>query len=225
MEIVLVESKLKARRGQSRHQRRSNRTRAKLIEAARAVFVEKGIDRTTVDDITKRADVGRGTFYYHFENIGDLASEIIREMLAELVAAIESKCLDQTELADVLDAMIGVHLEFFSQRWEDFVMFYLGRADLTLVESYEGMETPFIDYLYCIENLVDSAISQPIPRPMLRRLACAVAGFISGYYSFAVIASEGEDVDKPFMSLRSAFVASLVRFIKEAIPDERKRRH
>ncbi len=38
------------------------------MDVARSVFAEKGIDPATIDDITERADVGKGTFYYHFKN-------------------------------------------------------------------------------------------------------------------------------------------------------------
>ncbi|MBU0984701.1 MAG: TetR/AcrR family transcriptional regulator [candidate division Zixibacteria bacterium] len=210
---------------QTRHGRRFDRTRAKLLKAGRTVVAEKGLDRATVDDITVRADVGRGTFYYHFNDMGELIGDLMKEVLSELAGQIQDRCQVQPDLVSLLDAMIGAHIEFFSKRWEDFVLFYQGRADLTLVDGYDGIETPFVDYLKVIEGLIDSAISQPIPRPVLRRLACAIAGFISGYYSFAVITSSQEDVDKTFMSLRSAFVASLARFISEALPDTRTERH
>ena len=218
------QSKEKPKQPQSRHRRRSNKTRARLVDAARTVITEKGLDRCTVDDITERADVGRGTFYNYFENMGDLTGSLVETILTELVAKINARCQDQTGLAEILDAIIGSHMDFFSKRWEDFVLFYLGQADLTLVESYDNLATPFNEYLNCIERLVDSSMPQPISRPALRRLACAIAGFISGYYSFAVISSDAEDVDNAFLSLRSAFVASLVRFISEAFPDTGKKR-
>lgn len=210
----------------SRQQRKTGRTRAKLLAAARSVFSRKGLDLTTIDEITEQADVGRGTFYYHFSAKEDLISQLIAEMLDQLVAGVNDRCAGATSLPDLLEALIGAHVDFFSTRWEDFVLFYQGRADLQLVNSYDGIETPFLDYLNSIERLIDSVLTTPISRPAARRLACAIAGFISGYYSFAVIASEkDDDVDKSFHSLRSAFVASLVRFINEALPDTGTRRH
>lgn len=203
----------------SRQQRRVTKTRQKLLDAARSVFANKGFDLATVDDITERADIGKGTFYYHFDNRQDLVQTIIKGVLDDLGQRMGKACKGKEELPEILDAMIGAHIEFFSERWEDFVLYYQGRADLTLNEGYEGIQTPFIDYLKVIESLVDSAISRQIPDPVLRRLACAIAGFISGYYSFAVVTTTGEDVDKTLVSLRSAFVSSLVRFINEALPD------
>lgn len=206
-------------RKQSRNRRRTNRTRRKLLDAARSAFAERGLDSTTIDDITQRADVGKGTFYYHFKGKEDLITALVEDMMSELTERLQDSCRSASDLSELMDAMIRVHIEFFSTRWEDFVLYYQGRADLTLVQNYEGIETPFMEYLNCIASLVDDSTSVPISDPVLRRLACAIAGFISGYYSFAVIASEGEDVDKAFASMRSAFVASLVRFVKTAVPD------
>jgi AcrR family transcriptional regulator len=215
---LIVEKPRKSPRKQSRQQRRYSRTQEKILIAARTVFSEKGLVASTVEDIVERADVGRGSFYYHFENKDEVIRRVIERILAELVEKINTQCSGQDDLRSVLDAMIGAHIEFFANRWEDFVLYYQGRADLTLQESYEGLETPFMEYITTIEKLVDDVVPEPISKPRLRRLACAVAGFISGYYSFASVAGEDADVDKSFRLLRKAFVVGLARFVKEALP-------
>ena len=74
------------------------------------------------------------------------------------------------------------------------------------------------EYLEHVEALLASVQKYRLPQPVLRRIACAVAGFVSGYYSFAVIASQDEDIDQTFRSLRGAMVDSLARFIQTASP-------
>lgn len=206
----------------TRQQRSVGKTRRKLMSAAKSIMAEKGLSATTVDEIAERADVGRGSFYYHFDAKDDLIRHAIEDLLDELTEKMSERCADLDDLDSVLDAMINAHIEFFSNRWEDFVLYYQGGAELTLNEGYDGLETPFLKYLNCIEDLIEAVIRQQVSKARLRRLACAIAGFISGYYSFASVASEEDNVDESFMSLRSAFVASLSRFIKEALPDERK---
>jgi len=46
--------------------RRVERTRRILSEALMSLIIEKGYEKTTVQDIIDRADVGRSTFYAHF---------------------------------------------------------------------------------------------------------------------------------------------------------------
>lgn len=204
----------------TRQQRRVGRTRQKLLEAASSLFAEKGLDLTTIDDITERADVGKGTFYYHFKNKEGLLKVLINEVLGELIETINQRAEGITDLSELLDTLIGVHIEFFSTRWEDFVLYYQGRADLKLAEGYSVLEAPFLDYLETIEILLDSVIKHRLPRPVCHRIACATAGFVSGYYSFAVITAEDEAVDATFRSLRGALVASLTKFISEAMPQD-----
>lgn len=51
---------------------RIERTQQALLDALLELIVEQGYDRTTVEDILRRADVGRTAFYTHFENKQDL---------------------------------------------------------------------------------------------------------------------------------------------------------
>jgi AcrR family transcriptional regulator len=48
--------------------RRIQRTKALLADALMSLVIEKGYEAVTVQDIIDRANVGRSTFYAHFEN-------------------------------------------------------------------------------------------------------------------------------------------------------------
>lgn len=61
--------------------RRILRTRGLLHEALTALVHEKGYDAVSVRDILERANVGRSTFYMHFDGKDDLLASAIRETL------------------------------------------------------------------------------------------------------------------------------------------------
>lgn len=74
--------------------RRVQRTRRTLREALIALILENGYDQVTVQHIIDRADVGRSTFYAHFENKDKLllsGFENVREMLVEANTEHEKK--------------------------------------------------------------------------------------------------------------------------------------
>jgi TetR/AcrR family acrAB operon transcriptional repressor len=47
-------------------------TRHQLLEAAQRVFAEKGVSRTSLQDIAQAAGVTRGAIYWHFKNKAEL---------------------------------------------------------------------------------------------------------------------------------------------------------
>lgn len=77
----------------SRREKRKERTRRLLLEAADAFFREQGFEATTVEEIAAVADVAKGTFFNYFENkealLIALITERVEEALNELPATAE----------------------------------------------------------------------------------------------------------------------------------------
>lgn len=63
----------------------SVRNRARLLDAAREVFADRGF-AATLDDIARHAGLGTGTAYRHFPNKQALAAEILTEATARIAA-------------------------------------------------------------------------------------------------------------------------------------------
>ncbi|AZM64203.1 MULTISPECIES: TetR/AcrR family transcriptional regulator [unclassified Streptomyces] len=67
---------------ESLRDRRRRQTRDRIIEAAFALFVERGFDEVTVDEIARRAETGRTTFFRYFgdkqEVVFSPQSEVVR---------------------------------------------------------------------------------------------------------------------------------------------------
>jgi AcrR family transcriptional regulator len=65
--------------------RRVRRTRKALQEALIGLILEKGFDSVTVEEITDRADLGRTTFYLHFEDKEDLLMQAIDSISEDFI--------------------------------------------------------------------------------------------------------------------------------------------
>lgn len=70
---------------QEKIDRRVRKTRQALREAMINLMEEKGYDKVTVEELTNRADIGRTTFYLHYNAKQDLLLEQFGELLDNLV--------------------------------------------------------------------------------------------------------------------------------------------
>src|SRR3954470_10025666 len=72
-----------ARAGEARAGRREERkaqNRAKLLDAARKVFSEKGLGEAPARDIVRETDLASGTFYNYFTDKEDAFRALLEQM-------------------------------------------------------------------------------------------------------------------------------------------------
>jgi len=80
---------------ENRLERRKQRTRYQLMQAAGELILEKGYDNVSIQNITDRADVGRGTFYIHFKDKEEMAWEMLHEHATIMVNQIDERLKDE----------------------------------------------------------------------------------------------------------------------------------
>ena len=97
--------------------------RQRLLDAAATVFSERGLD-ASVDEIARVAGVGTGTLYRRFPTKDALISELVRQLLSDLVA-IATKALDVEDGSGLEQLMYGTgevqasHRGCISRMWND----------------------------------------------------------------------------------------------------------
>ena len=77
-----------ARRAEIGREKRA-RTRAQIVEAATMLLAERPLEALTVDAVVDAAGVAKGTFYYHFQSMEELAAAVgekLGESFDELLA-------------------------------------------------------------------------------------------------------------------------------------------
>lgn len=62
-----------------------SKTREKLIEVARQLFLNKGVENTTMNDIAAASDKGRRTIYTYFKNKKEIYNAVVEQQSEILV--------------------------------------------------------------------------------------------------------------------------------------------
>jgi AcrR family transcriptional regulator len=197
-----------------RAQKKIKRTQRKLKKAALNVFSEKSIDAATVQEITDRANVGKGTLYQYFEDKEEIVITLVEEAVDHLIERLRSYEGKPANLEDMLEHLLNAHYEFSVDAEGEFLLLFQGKLLLKLQsDTLDELEEPYLRYLGEIENQVSMYLSPRIDPIKIRRLACAVAGFVFGFFSFAMIGMTSDEIETSIKPLRRVFVRSLVTFL------------
>lgn len=79
--------------------------RKEFIKAARELFLEKGFNQTSVNDITNKVGMSHGSFFYYFKSKNEVMKEVIsdnlnywKEFMEDLVANKEIDALQKMQI-------------------------------------------------------------------------------------------------------------------------------
>ncbi len=92
--------------------RRQRKTREAVFKAFTELLSEKNVNQITVGEIIERADIGRATFYAHFETKDYLLKELCEELFCHIFDVAEGHTKEHKHIFDC-DAPDSVFLHLF----------------------------------------------------------------------------------------------------------------
>jgi AcrR family transcriptional regulator len=101
-----------------RRERKREQTKQGLINAAVDLFVAKGYDETTIDDIAAAADVAKVTFYYYFKSKEEIVLAIKENGAEELLGRMEKLFLEEVSAPEILRALFGEVGHWTEKNWQ-----------------------------------------------------------------------------------------------------------
>ncbi|UCG25723.1 MAG: TetR/AcrR family transcriptional regulator [Chloroflexota bacterium] len=81
--------------------------RAEILDTAQQLFLQKGYEQTSIQDIIDVIGIAKGTFYHYFDSKSQLLNELIGRMLNQTVQMVEPIVRDEN-----LDALEKFQLYF-----------------------------------------------------------------------------------------------------------------
>ncbi|MBQ8519763.1 MAG: TetR/AcrR family transcriptional regulator C-terminal domain-containing protein [Agathobacter sp.] len=122
------------------------RSKKLITDALVALLDEKTLDKITVTDIVKKADINRGTFYAHYNNVSDVVTSIFAEAYNIITNSIH-------EFHDYSDFDMGIMLRELQVVMEKDFEFYkkIFSSDINM-KIYEQISNVLISYVYDHES-------------------------------------------------------------------------
>ncbi len=96
-------------------ERRKDYRPAELLEAARAMFAERGFAATRLDDVARAAGVSKGTLYLYYPSKEELFKAVVRSGVVDWLASLQRRLADDAIPSDALLT------QFFAEFWQRFV--------------------------------------------------------------------------------------------------------
>lgn len=94
--------------------KKSEETRARILEAALMTFRERGFEKATMREIAEAAGVATGAAYYYFDSKDALVASFYEQSQAEMAPLIESRLRACRTLEERLRVTIGTKFEYFA---------------------------------------------------------------------------------------------------------------
>ncbi|GGF83296.1 TetR family transcriptional regulator [Paenibacillus albidus] len=147
--------------------------RQQVLQAATKSFSLFGYKATTMDQVARIANVGKGTIYTFFTNKEQLFDEILHDVMADMKIIAEREIRRDKPFFDNLHRVLDALLEFRSEH-ELFIKLSQENREFGTPQAQEGldkMENVVLEYL---EREVAHAIQQGEIKPLDPKIVSVV---------------------------------------------------
>jgi AcrR family transcriptional regulator len=163
--------------------------RRQILDAALAVFTQKGFYATNVSDVAARAGVSQGTIYWYFESKEELFTAALLSSFTEWGQQVEAALHEQLSATAKLGAL-AASMEAFVTQAEGLIMLFLGywasspnREETALI--WLELLTEYKDILVgVLEQGIESGEFKPVDAEALVWAMMAVYDGLAAYVMF-----------------------------------------
>lgn len=116
------------------------RSRTLIVNALVELLQKKPLEKITVTDIVNRAQINRGTFYSHYDNVEDVMQYIIRQSFAPIQTALSEQPQQLMNVAEILlrqiQSIIESEMSLFQKVMTSASSAYVQQQFVFVVEEY-----------------------------------------------------------------------------------------
>lgn len=99
----------------NRRQREKELHRGEILEAAERVFVSRGFDQATMEEIAREAGFSTGAIYNFFQNKDELCLQVLRKLAEDFLAISQDDILSRKDPAEAITALVELRVRHFRE--------------------------------------------------------------------------------------------------------------
>jgi AcrR family transcriptional regulator len=157
-----------------RREERKAQNRAKLLDAARKVFAEKGLGEATARDIVRGTDLASGTFYNYFRDKEDAFRALLEDMSERSRALVRAQRREPG--LTMPERVAGAYRAYFEWAVEERELFQVFRRNAGAIALMPESGLFEMGIIELFEDLSDWEEAGDLPAVDLEYLATAGVG-------------------------------------------------
>ncbi|GIW77829.1 MAG: TetR family transcriptional regulator [Phycisphaerae bacterium] len=169
-----------------RKEREKEELRRKIMTAARKLFVEQGIENTSIRKIAEAIEYSPTVIYLHFPDKESLLQEICREDFAALHAA-EASIGRIDDPVQKIRAIGMAYMKFGVEHPEQYQLMFMRRHAPPTADDLKERGDPTCDGYAILEHAVQDALQQGRIRPEYRDLSLICQTLWAGVHGTVAI--------------------------------------
>jgi AcrR family transcriptional regulator len=163
----------------TRRERKKKITRETLLAVALEIISRQGLYVTTIEDVTEKADLGKGTFYQYFSSKEELLEKLLEEGLDKLLASCRIALHGAKTSNAILRTLVRIHIDFLTLHTDYLLLFHQVRGFLLLKEPVSvNLKKIYSRYLSDLAQLF--SVSGAAPSDKSREMAMSLAAYSAG---------------------------------------------
>lgn len=193
----------------------SENTEQKIIDAARKVFILKGMDGARMQEIADEAGINKALLHYYFRSKTKLFDRVFIETFAEIAQLIGGIVQNSSNIEQLIDQMVTGYISLLKAKpfVPDFVLHELNRNPQIIVQQIKLNGINFSKF----NELIDQAVKQQLIHPIhpihfvVNILSLCVFPFVAKPIIMGFMLNDDEKMYNQFIDERIDHVTSFIK--------------
>ncbi|AEW00733.1 TetR family transcriptional regulator [Niastella koreensis] len=193
-------------------------TEQKILEAAKQVFMEKGIDGARMQDIADKAGINKALLHYYFRSKEKLFEMIFMEEARKFMPKVTSIMMSELTLFEKVEKFVGEYIDTLLQNplLPIFILNEINRNPKEAIKKIFGNQRPPIDK---VDELITKLVKKGEIKPIkgIELMVNMVSMCIFPFLARPMVQWITKATDEEFINLMELRKKTVVKFVIDSI--------